>query len=203
MTPIILEADSDPRDLTTLAAVRELLQKETSRDFAQDSLLRRMITQASVMLPRELGREFVAIDDATRVFSYHGSGWINVAPYDLRAVTAISYDADGTTPVELTSTGWRLRGQTGDDTYRDVRLVDYVNDRATAADSQTVEITGDWGFAEVPDDVERGVEITVKTWLREGAAFTSDGDLIRFERVGRIPQDVLDGLSHYRLPIIY
>jgi hypothetical protein len=42
------------------------------------------------------------------------------------------------------------------------------------------------------------VKITVKTWLREGATFTPDGDVVRFERVGRIPQDVLDGLAHYR-----
>jgi hypothetical protein len=66
-----------------------------------------------------------------------------------------------------------------------------------------VTITGDWGFEEIPQDVARGCEITVKTWLREGATFTPDGDVVRFERVGRVPQDVLDGLQHYRLPVIY
>ena len=192
----------DPRDLTTLANTRLLLQKSAG-DTAQDPLLERLITQASVLLPNELGRQFLPETGATHTFNYTGGGWVNVAPYDLRAITAISYNSDGTSPVALTSTGWRLRGQTGGGTYRDVFLVDYTRDRLSSYESLTVSITGDWGFAAIPPDVQRGVEVTVKTWLREGAAFTSEGDLIRHERIGRIPSDVLDGLSHYRLPIVY
>lgn len=201
MTPIILDTDGDPRDLTTLEEVRELLQTPGSTQV-QDPLLRSMITEASVMLTRELGREFIATDNETRTIAYYGNGWLNIAPYDLRAITGVVKDTDGTTPVTLTAGGWQLRGQTGDRTYRDVNLSDYTTDRLASGAQQTVEITGDWGFEEVPPDVARGVKITVKTWLREGATFTPDGDTIRFERVGRIPQDVLDGLQHYRLPTV-
>jgi hypothetical protein len=47
---------ADPtKDLTTLAAVRRLLQKQDT-DTVQDELLQEMITEASVMLQRALGR---------------------------------------------------------------------------------------------------------------------------------------------------
>lgn len=199
--PVQSPAPGSTGDLTTLAAVRRLLQAPDS-EHGQDGLLQDMITEASVMLQRELGRQFSAEANVTKTIAYFGNGYLNLAPYDLRSITAVTKDADGTDPVTLEAGGWLLRGGTGDATYRSVTLTGYGNDRLTPFEQQTVTITGDWGFEQVPADVERGVKITVKTWLREGATFTPDGDVIRFERVGRIPQDVLDGLAHYRMPVV-
>lgn len=186
--------------LTTLTDVKELLSRT---DTVHDSALTKMIAEASVMLENALGRSFTPEDGVTKAVSYHGQGWVNVAPHDLRAVTAVTYDSDGDSPVVLAEGDWRLRGQTGNGTFRDLFLPGYTGSRVSLSDSVMVEITGDWGFAEVPEDVERGVKVTVKTWLREGAVLSADGDIVRFERVGRVPQDVLDGLSHYRLPQVY
>jgi hypothetical protein len=182
------------KDLTTLAAVRRLLQTPAAQT-EQDPLLQEMITEASVMLQGELGRTFIAETGTTHTARYQGNGWVSLAPYDLRALTAVTFDSDGATPATVTAGNWRLRSSTDDGTYLAVALTDYSCQRAR---DETVELTGDWGFAEIPADVARGVKITVKTWLREGATFTPAGDVIRFERVGRIPQDVLDGLAHYR-----
>lgn len=187
----------NPQDLTTLEAVRRLLQ--TPEDSTvQDEMLQEMITEASVMLPRALGRRFVAESDTTKTFLYSGGGVVELVD-DLLEATEVTFDAAGT-PVELTSDRWQLGPVMGvSGLYRYLTLSDYSR---TSATGQTVTITGDWGFPDIPADVERGVKITVKTWLREGAAFSTEGDLLRFERVGRIPQDVLDGLAHYRIPTI-
>jgi hypothetical protein len=44
--------------------------------------------------------------------------------------------------------------------------------------------------------------VTVTTWLREASAIVVDSGVVGFERRGKIPQDVLDGLEHYRLPVV-
>lgn len=192
---IILDPTADPRDLADLDAVRRLLQ--TPDDIhKQDDLLRDLITEASVMLQRELGRQFVNETGVAKTFGYNGRGLVDLLPHDVRTVTAVTFTASDGTTATLTAGQWALRPASNTDgVYHSLNITRYTTARRCG---QTVTVTGDWGFDEVPADVSRGVKITVKTWLREGATFTPEGDVIRFERVGRIPQDVLDGLDHYR-----
>jgi hypothetical protein len=97
---IILDSGGETGDLTTVEAVR-LLLRTPGADLAPDPLIQTFITQASVMIPRELGREFVASDDVTRTFTYAGRGWVNLAPYDLRVLSSVTYDPDGTAAAEI------------------------------------------------------------------------------------------------------
>lgn len=195
------EATVDPRDLTTVEAVRRLLQKQVS-DTVQDPLLQDFVTEASVLLTNKLGRQFLSEDAATKTFQVRDTGWVSLAPYDLRSVDEITYDSDGTSPITVTDGNWRLRDATPEGTYLGIQLTDYTRYRYAPTSETLVSITGDWGTEQVPADVERGVKVTVKTWLREGAAFTQEGGVVAFERVGKIPADVLTGLSHYMAPMV-
>lgn len=187
---------ANPLDLTTLASTRELLQTPAAITLT-DELLQTLITEASVMLQDELGCLFTPAETAAaKSFAFGRRGVIDLRPWNARTVTAVTFTAVGGSAVTVTAGRWQLKPiSAAGGVYTSLRLHDY---RTVPVDSQTVTVTGNWGYAAVPADVARGCKITVKTWLREGAAFNPDGNVVRFERVGRVPQDVLDGLSHYR-----
>ena len=188
-------------DLTTLSAVRSFMQINAA-DTEQDAEMSRLITRASQEIIREFEREFApATASAAREFEYDGDGWLNLAPYDLRSVSLVRIDTDSSPVTTLTTDEYRLFPYPNPHgVFTDLRLQVWGGS-PTRFRNRRVEITGAWGFATVPSDVEHWCIITVATWIRRDAAafsttFRLEDD--RLERPEALPAAVRAGLGHYR-----
>lgn len=202
---------ADPADLTTLAAVRAYMQKGVA-ETAQDALIGQAITRASRLIMRETRREFRPMTDAAqRSFVYQGGGFVDLAPYDLRAATAVALRAnraDTALTVESSNvTDYELRPQpAADGVYRWLYLrgAGWLDRKLYAGDA-LVKVTGNWGFEVVPPDVEQACIVTVMTWLRRdvsafAATFTLDEG--RIERPEALPSAVRGMLRTWRYPVM-
>jgi hypothetical protein len=191
-------------DLATLADVRAFLQ-EPAGDTQQDAIISPLITRASRIIIRWAGREFAPkADGATRVVTYHGGGYLDLAPYDLRAATTVTLDSDQPSPIALTAgTDYLLRPAAAvDGVYQAMRLPTYLT---APSEGRAVTIIGNWGWPTVPEDVAHACIVTVAIWLkRDVSAFsrTFNIDEGRTERPQALPSAVIDMLAPYRTPVV-
>ena len=191
-------------DLTTLGAVRTFLEK-AGAETGEDDLIQQLITRASKTIMTWTQREFApATASAARSFAYSGGGLLSLAPYDLRSVTTIQFDTDTSSPTTLATTDYALRPlNTAYGTYDLLRVPNFtVADQPDKIGAErVVTITGAWGFASVPADVEQAAIITVADWLRaDASAFTRSFNVEagQFEYPRGIPDKARAILSPYR-----
>lgn len=195
-------------DLCTLSEVRSFLQKQ-STDTGQDAIISSLITRASLAIMRYCDREFApATTAATRKFEWHPNAtFVDLAPYDVRSVTTVRLDSDQTTPTTLTTDEYRLWPRPNrDGTYQALRIRPWtiVSPSWQFPDVREVEVTGDWGFAAIPEDVKHTALVTVATWLRRDvAAFSQTFNLSedRVERPEFLPSAIARQLDHYKRTI--
>jgi hypothetical protein len=188
-------------DLTTVAAVRAFLQIPGGDD-EQNAIIAALITRASRVIAVWTSREFAPANDVTRSFLCGRRGMIDLAPFDLRAATEIVFDTDTAgSNTTLATLDYRLGPVTSrDGTYQWVRL-DRRWWHRRRHDEVVVSITGDWGFAQVPADIEDACIKTVGMWLkRDVSAFsrTFNLDEGRTERPDALPAAVTAILQPYR-----
>ena len=184
-------------DLTTLAACKAYLDLGST---VRDAVVSSAITRASRALTVHCQREFVATDGQARTFRWAG-GALDLAPYDLRAVTAITVGTDvPASQVVLTTDDWRLRPKpAADGVYQMVELSTADPTGNGWPTDREVTITGDWGFAAVPVDVEHWTIVTVATWLRQTfAPFVEDTQESLIPEPANLPWSAKAGLRHYR-----
>lgn len=173
------------QDLTTLAAVREHLQISDAADTDSDALISSLITVASDAVSNYTQRRFLPAETAdAKEFVYDGRGVVHVAPFVLRSVTLVRIDTDGDSPSTITSDNYALRPLASvDGVYTRLHILGYgVTENVTAAYPQerVVEVTGNWGYADlasVPEPVERAVILTVAAMVARTASrglFDSD-----------------------------
>jgi hypothetical protein len=190
-------------DLTTVAAVRAFLQIPGSDD-EQNAIIAALIKRATRLIAVWTSREFAPADGATRSFLCGRGGMIDLAPFDLRVATDIVFDTDTNgTATPLTTGDYRLGPVTSrDGTYQWVRLDRrWWQHRRRHHDEVVVSITGDWGFAQVPADIEDACIKTVGVWLkRDVSTFsrTFNLDESRTERPDALPASVVAILQPYR-----
>lgn len=157
-------------DLTSVDAVRELLQPEGGE---QDTVIQREITRLSVAIRARYGKFRPAETGTKRFVVSNGSqlARIPLYPYFCRSVTNVVWAADQTTTTTLVSTDYQLRPTSPvDGVYRWLRLPAY---RTVTGGEVTVDVTGDWGFTTVPDDVEEACILAVKERIvRDVSAFS-------------------------------
>jgi hypothetical protein len=150
-------------DLTTLDAVREHLQLSPDSETEQDQVIASLITRYSVVIARYCQREFApAQAAATRLIELDGEFRLqSLAPFDARAVTSVVLDDGLTTERTLDTNEWRLallHQPYG--VWQAIRL-------SRPPWGSTLTLTGDWGFAEIPADVEQACILTVVSALRQ------------------------------------
>ncbi len=160
-------------DLCTVADVRAALEIPTA-DTSRDTLIATLITAASEAIMGEVDREFApATASATRRFRVDGFK-LNLSPYDLRTVTAITMNPETASPTTLTVTSdyqlLPIGAPSG--TYTSLAFSSflaslYASNTLYAFGYAMVDINGAWGFAAVPRDVNRACVITVGSWLRK------------------------------------
>lgn len=191
-------------DLTDLNSVRLFMQKGTAgANTEQDALINALIPAASRVILQWTGREFAPASTAvTRTFTYDGSGLLDLVPYDLRTITAISRDPAGT-PAALTApTDYVLQPvNPADGVYTHLRFSSLFWRSYPSSTDRSIAITGNWGFASVPADVQYACNMTIKWWItNDVSAFSSglDVNTDQFTRGRSLPEGVRDMLSPYR-----
>lgn len=171
---------ADTYQLTTLESFREHAQISDATDTAQDALIETLIHSVSHHIMIYTNREFVppGSSPVARSFRYNGGGVLDLAPYDARTVTQVRIDTDTTSPTVLDSTQyktWPLPAADG--VYTHLHLIG-VNVPPTTTEQhpvyRVVEVTGVWGFASVPPNVELAANITIQYILRTTSQYMSD-----------------------------
>lgn len=195
---------ADPRDLTTVAAVRAFLQKGDG-DVSQDPTIQSLVTAASVAIMEATAREFApATSSAARDFDWDGGCRVELGSYDLRSVTSVVVDPTETSPVTLASTDYRLAPVPAVfGTYSRVEISETLalSWPTHAWRTRRVRVTGAWGFATVPVDVAQACMVTVATWLRrdvQAFSATFNIDENRVERPEALPAQAVRMLEPYR-----
>lgn len=146
-------------DLTTLASFKDYAQIDQA-DTSNDAVLGRLITWASSLVRTYVGREFtIPVVVETRVIHAHG-GMVYYLGDKLTDVTQIKAPAQ-----------YFVEGETV--AYSDLITNYDLNQRPTGTILNfyspvkgKMEISGTWGWAEVPHDVEYATIIAVDTWYR-------------------------------------
>lgn len=203
-------------DLCTIAQVKVELETTSTE---RDSLIPTYITDASTEIMRQLEREFApATASATRRMridprkTVDGSILLNLRTYDVRTVTAMSLHPESTSPVALTEgTDFVLWPQSPDAVYTHILFSNRLTSRLQSPSLlyfgfALVDITGAWGWAAVPIDVQEACVQTVCSWLRRDfpapsmATFTEQGDPIAPVRTSTysIPPVAWRKLNSYR-----
>lgn len=137
-----------------------------------------LINQASAAIARYCEREFKPqVADATRVFRYDGSGFLSMAPSELRTVVSITLYTDQATSSQLVlaaqtasvASDYRLEPRELSNTGTYLWLT--MPKLAPVGDYQ-VSVRGAWGATLVPADVERACLVTVKNWYMNPGEFS-------------------------------
>ncbi len=156
------------QDLTTLAIVRSFLQKSAS-DTTQDAEISAMITRASDAISRYCEREFktTGTNPFARTFEYKGGGLLDLSPFDLQSLSQVRFDTDTASPTTLLAADYRLvpvHKPLG--VYTALRIDPAISPTIARWSYRVIEVTGTWGFASVPKDVEHACILTVNNWLK-------------------------------------
>lgn len=169
-------------------------------DDDRDEQIDDLINAASEWIIDTAEQEFApSIDAETRRIEYRGGGVISVAPYTLRAVTAVVIDpADQA----IEPTSWRLRhapkGRRAG-VYGAIVLSGPYAASGGVSGVGYVDVTGNWGHASVPSAIKRACRRLVEMWFRSEIAFASDGYEGEENRVPMgVPLDVRDLVESYR-----
>jgi hypothetical protein len=192
-------------DLCTVEDVRVRLQKPTG-DVAQDAIIGSLISQASRAIMKYTGREFAPAGSAGVVRTFETEigpdTFLSLAPYDLQTATLVKIDTD-VTGTTLSSDEYRLFPVSKPDgVYTSIRLQPLSSPQVNRVGwrNRQIQITGTWGFPEVPADVNGATAETVALWLRRDvSAFTTTYNLdeSRVERPEALPSAVRAMLSSY------
>lgn len=170
----------DPRDLTSLATVKEALE---STDSSRDALIGTCITAASVAIMQDTGREFApATSSATRRIKVDGY-FVSLEPYDLRTVTTATLHPESSSPIVLAATSdYQLQPPVAPDgVYQAIQISGFqvlLSDTAIRFGYALLDIAGAWGFATVPPDVAKACVETVRAWLRADVSEFALEDMI-------------------------
>ena len=160
------------QDLCSLSDVRAALEIPGS-DTSRDPLISTLITAASDAIMEEVEREFAPVTaSATRRFKIDSFS-MSLAPYDLRTVSSFILHPEASSPVTLNATtDYQLQPvTTKTGTYTAVQFSHYLAALPSSTTSfgfgyALCDISGAWGFASVPTDVNRATVVTVAAWMR-------------------------------------
>jgi hypothetical protein len=160
-------------DLVTLAQVRAELELPNA-DTTRDSLISTVITQASRAIISAVQREFVCEVSQASTVNHdfrldYGSYWMDIAPYDMHAITNTIVTIHPDLPEEqilVKGTEWIVEPVGTLWTFESIRFnntIDLHNSEYTRNFGHTKVRVGarNWGFLTVPEDVQRAAIITV------------------------------------------
>jgi hypothetical protein len=157
-----------------------------------------LITSYSVAIARHCGRQFApAEDSATHRFrlrpgsTLDGLYVLDLAPYDLRAATLVQLHPETTSPVTLTA-GVDYTTEPAnprDGVHTSLSLyplrITWTSTAAINFGYVNVDVTGAWGFEEVPEDVKQACILAVSSRAARERAGVRRRDAAQQHRRGR------------------
>lgn len=196
---------AEPQDLTTLAAVQEHRQKNDAGVTGQDDLIEALITVASDMIMDYTQREFAPqVTSTARTYRYEGAGVMPLGQDDARTVTMVRIDTDTDTPTTLTTDQYKLSPtRRRDGVITGLHLINVPGPVRTTQRYpiyREVEVTGTWGWPEIPKKVERACILLVMDLLSRTSSWRgSEADAFLPSPGGAaMPLHVRTMLSSYR-----
>lgn len=175
-------------DLLTLSELKTALNVD-STDTRKDALYNQALPWVSDVIRRYTGRDFgSATVTAERSFEYDGSGFVDID--DASAITAVKLVVPNSSDITLDSSQWYAAPALRDDvpvhyyikiaagilsTWSNDDFLRNVNASLYPA-TQTVKVTGTWGWPSVPGDVKLAAIWTIQEWTNRpsGEAMTSE-----------------------------
>lgn len=173
----------------------------------EDAVLEQAVEAASRWIDGACGRRFYQDDDAERVFDAVDCYQVRID--DVRSVSAVVTDDndDGVFETTWAAGDYQLARTasvlTDDRPYRLIRAVGSRRWPTPRLRTGLVKVTGDWGWAAIPDDVHQACLIQASRLLKrrnspEGVTgFGNEFGLIRVSSAG--DPDVTDLLRPYNL----
>lgn len=166
-------------DLVSIDEIREHLQLQTV-ETEQDDVVASLLTSYSIAIARHCGRQFTPpVDSATHRFRLRpdshldGLYVLDLAPYDLRTATSVQLHPETAGPVTLTagSDYTTEPANPRDGVHTSLSLwpvpITWTSTAAINFGYVNVDVTGSWGFPEVPEDVRQACILAVTGALRE------------------------------------
>jgi hypothetical protein len=187
-----------PRAYATVDALRELLHiPDDSRDNLLADLLVRVTTKINTSLgfdffrhPAVSGTEVRLVDGTGHSRLTVHQGIISLTGIRIAGWTGDSYTA-------LTSADWRLRDPAGPNgPYLTVQLTDTGTYGYWPSGYDIAELTGVFGYASVPADIEQATLMWAADIFRIGASGLEEPDQPRF--AGGMPRFVWETVEDYR-----
>ncbi len=181
--------------LTTLAKAELYLDRTGGTgesEVEDDDFLELLINSYSVACARYCSRQFTPerdgpnqgddlLEDVVKTFAYDGSGFLSLAPYEAREITAVKLYTDLATVDQVTlleqsgtqESEYRKepRQRTGLGTYLWLAVPTFDLAWASRGNRREVSVTGSWGAeaGRVPPDVELACLIAVANAYRNPA----------------------------------
>ena len=155
-------------DLTTPELCRILLTNGAT-DTTYDERIATLLPLMSELARSETSRRFDREDDATKIFGYRaGQRRLSIVPFELRSVDSIV--VAGTTETTLDASAYKLRPAqaTPEGTYLWIEFLDVLAD-----EDLDLDVTGDWGTADIPLGVSAAVADAVHHAIRNPESFQS------------------------------
>lgn len=194
-----------PRALCTLTDVKVFSDADQS-DNSRDWLLVRLVNAASTVIHSEARREFKAAgtNPQTRVF--------DLAAADVRErLVAVGDLAAFTSGRLLDPDGALIQAVAGSDIVSLPRVRNEwqpitrlrLRSAARLATGYALEVTGNWGFPAVPEDIRQAAVTTVSIWAARDLGTFSDifvQEEGRVELARELPRQVLQTVQRYRPP---
>lgn len=183
-------------------------------DSSRDEILIDAINDVSESIADHLRREITPqVASAARKFDYFGTGFLDLAPYDLRTVSEVKLytDRPAASQVVLTTTNYRLwpTGGARGGTYLGLLLPAPALEEFDYGFGWEVTVTGAWGMAADPSTVPGALKLACKQWVENivknpgswashamsGYTVTPEQD---FARRAGMPPSVLHRLEPWR-----
>lgn len=157
------------RALITIEEARRYVFRSED-DASRDEILIDAVNDVSDSIIDHLDREILPqVENAARVFDYDGSGFLDLAPYDLRNVDLLKLytDRPAASQVTLTSTNYRLwpTGGARGGTYLGLILPTPAIEEFDYGFGWQVTLTGDWGMAASVAAVPGALKLACKQWV--------------------------------------
>lgn len=180
-------AHAPAASLIDLCTVGDVLSDLEVNDASYpEGRIQDLITSASAALMAEFQHEWApATNNATRrlqVKQKRGRAWIDLGPWDIRNVDSLSLNPESSSPTALDADEYFLSPvPSKHGTYKRIWLSANRPIYSTTLANfgyALADVTGDWGFAAVPDVVRRACVVTVIAWMRRDlqAYAAQDGD---------------------------
>lgn len=164
---VYFPAASTSIDLCTLAYARTHAQIPAT-ETEQDDVIADLITSWSRFLISRYAEFAPPVSAVARTYSFDARDRLAPfsAPWNLRSATAVTIDSGLDTQQVLVSSQWRLALYDSiSSSYLGIELDRYVLATSTWS-TRTLTVTGNWGYASIPEDVQelcaRAVTMTLR-----------------------------------------